>query len=197
MALTLLAVLLVVTAVAGRVWWVARQDDRPTSDAIVVLGASQYDGRPSRIFAARLGHALELYRGEVAPRVVTVGGSLPGDRFTEAGAGKRWLVARGVPGDAVVALEEGSDTFHSLAAVDDRAEANGWHSVVIVSDPWHSLRARSMARDLGLAAETSPARSGPAVRKRATQLRYIVRETFALLYYEVFGASAEKGPNAL
>lgn len=189
---------IVVAFVAGRVWWVARHDDRPASQAIVVLGASQYDGRPSRVFSARLGHALGLYREDVAPYVVTVGGSLPGDRFTEAAAGKQWLVERDVPSNRVIAVQEGGDTLQSLTAVDGALETRDWTKVVIVTDPWHSLRARTMAGDLGMEAATSPARSGPAVRTRSTEVRYIVRETLALLYYEVFGASSEQqGPNAI
>ena len=81
----------------GRVWWVARQDDRRASDVIVVLGAAQFDGRPSSVFTARLVHARDLYEDDVAPRIVTVGGNRAGDRFTEASAGKHWLTAHGVP----------------------------------------------------------------------------------------------------
>lgn len=193
----LVLVLAVTAFVAVRVWWVARQDDRTASDAIVVLGASQYDGRPSNVFAARLGHAHELFHEDVAPRVITVGGSLPGDRFTEAAAGKQWLVERDVPPGRVVAVEKGSDTLQSLTAVSRVMDRRGWDSVVVVTDPWHSLRARTMAEDLGLEAVTSPARSGPAVRTRATEVRYIARETLAYLYYRVFGESSESGPNAI
>ena len=74
--------MLVVTA--GRVWWFARQDDRRVSDAIVVLGAAQFDGRPSSVFTARLVHARDLCKDHVAPRIITVGGNRAGDRFTEA-----------------------------------------------------------------------------------------------------------------
>jgi hypothetical protein len=92
-ALTALVVLvlLVLVVTAGRVWWFARQDDRRVSDAIVVLGAAQFDGRPSSVFTARLVHARDLWRDDVAPRIITVGGNRAGDRFTEASAGKVWL----------------------------------------------------------------------------------------------------------
>ena len=104
---------------AGRIWWVARHDDRPTSDAIVVLGASQFNGRPSPVLEARLDHALDLYNGDVAPVVVTVGGSRPGDRYTEGNAGRRWLVDHGVCAADAVAVEKGADTLDSLRAVAD------------------------------------------------------------------------------
>lgn len=188
----LLAVV-VLAAVAARVWWVARQDDRRASDAIVVLGASQYDGRPSAIFAARLEHAGQLWKDHVAPVVITVGGNQPGDRFTEAVAGRRWLDQHGVPKSKVVAVPTGRDTLASLRAVADTMHARGWSSAVVVTDPWHSLRARTMARDLGIAAVTSPTRTGPVVDDRGLEARYIVRETGAYLYYLIFHESGDTG----
>ncbi len=182
---------LVVGGTAFRVWQVARVDDRRPADAVVVLGAAQYDGDPSSIFASRLRHAEALYEAGVAPRIVTAGGGQPGDAYTEAEAGRRYLVERGVPADAVVAVGEGSDTLGSLQAVAVRAARDGWHSAVMVSDPWHSLRARTMARDAGLDAWTSPTRSGPVVQTRETQARYIVRETGATLFYRLTHASVD------
>ena len=176
---------LIVGVTAFRVWQVARQDDRGKVDAIVVLGASQFDGRPSRIFKARLDHAKKLYDAGVAPRVVTVGGGAPGDRFTEAEAGARYLRSAGVPADALQAVGHGRDTFQSLQAA--ARDVGGVEAVVLVTDPWHSLRSRRIARDVGFAATTSPARTGPIVQSRATEVRYIVREAGAYLYYRVFG----------
>ena len=173
-------------AAAVRVWQVAREDHRPRADAIVVLGASQFDGRPSRIFAARLRHAQALYDAKVAPRIITLGGLAPGDRFTEAEAGARFLRSRGVPADAVSAIGEGRNTVASLQAA--ARELGDVESVVVVTDPWHSLRSRRIAGDVGFAAVTSPARTGPVVHKRRTQARYILREAGAYLYYRVFGS---------
>jgi uncharacterized SAM-binding protein YcdF (DUF218 family) len=189
LALVVLLPVLVVGVTAARVWWTARQDSRPVSDAIVVLGASQYDGRPSSVFEARLRHAADLFEQGAAPRVITLGGSQPGDRFTEAAAGEEFLVAEGVPRKRVLAVGEGGDTLESLEAYERVAEKRGWESAVLVTDPWHSLRARTMARDLGVEAESSPTRSGPIVQTRGTQLRYIARETAALLLYELTGHS--------
>jgi len=193
-ALVLLPVL-IFGAAAARVWWVARQDDRPHSDAIVVLGASQFDGRPSAVFKARLDHAAELYRAGVAPRIVTVGGGRTGDRFTEAEAGKRYLAGVGVT--SVFAVGVGSDTLQSLKALDAFYKAQSWHSAVLVTDPWHCLRSRTMAQDLGLKAATSPVRTGPAVASRSTEVRYVAREAAAYLYYRVFHRSSEAGPRAV
>jgi uncharacterized SAM-binding protein YcdF (DUF218 family) len=170
-------------AAGAQVWYVARQDDRTHSDAILVLGAAQYNGRPSAVLAWRLQHALNLYREGVAPAIVTVGGNRPGDNFTEAGTGKAWLHEHGVPDSHLVAVRSGSDTLQSMVAVGKEYRKLGWHSAVIVTDPWHALRSRTMARDNGIKAVTSPTRSGPTVGSRDTQFHYIVRETGGYLYY--------------
>jgi uncharacterized SAM-binding protein YcdF (DUF218 family) len=187
----LLMGVLVVGGTAFRVWQVARVDDRRSVDAVVVLGAAQYDGDPSSIFAARLRHAQQLLEEGLAPRIVTTGGNRAGDSFTEAEAGRRYLLDRGVPASAVVAVPVGSDTLGSLQAVAAQADKDGWTTALLVSDPWHSLRARQMARDSGLAAWSSPTRSGPVVQTRETQVRYIVRETAALLFYQLTHASVD------
>jgi uncharacterized SAM-binding protein YcdF (DUF218 family) len=96
-----------------------------------------------------------------------------------------------------VAVGTGSNTLTSLQAVDREFSKRGWHSAVIVTDPWHCLRSRRMAQDLGLEAHTSPVRSGPAVRTRGTEVRYITRESAAYLYYRVFHRSSEAGPHAV
>lgn len=189
--------MLVVGWTAFRVWKVAREDSRAPADAIVVLGASQFDGRPSSIFRARLDHALDLYEDGVAPVVVTVGGNRQGDRFTEAGAGATYLRSKGVPRDALAEVAEGSDTLTSLRAVALVAKDRGWDDVLLVTDPWHSYRARSMAGELGLGARTSPTRSGPVVQGRGRELRYILRETAAYLHYKVFRTSFGRGPSAV
>ncbi|MCY7366496.1 MAG: YdcF family protein [Frankiaceae bacterium] len=193
-SLVVVAVLLVLGGTAAGVWWTARQDDRPVSDAIVVLGAAQFDGRPSSVFKARLQHARALYEDGVAPRVITVGGSREGDRTTEAEAGAAFLEERGVD---TVAVAEGRNTLQSVEAVEQLMQQEGWETAVIVTDPWHSLRSVRMARDVGIDAQTSPTRAGPSVRTRGTQARYIARETLALLYYEILGRSGESGPSAV
>ncbi|WP_372504160.1 YdcF family protein [Actinokineospora diospyrosa] len=182
---------LVVGGTAFRVWQVARVDDRDRADVVVVLGAAQYAGKPSKVLEARLRQAKSLYEQGVAEYIVTGGGRRAGDRFTEAEAGRRWLVDRGVPEDRVITVGEGNDTLGTLKAVAIEVKDRGWETAVIVSDPWHSLRARTMAKDAGLDAWTSPTHSGPIVQTRETQARYILRETAALLYYRATNASAD------
>lgn len=193
----LLLVMIVLLGTGGLVWWTARQDDRRVSDVIVVLGAAQFDGRPSSVFTARLVHARDLWRDDVATRIITVGGNRAGDRFTEAVAGKRWLVGHGVPSRRVVTVPQGRDTLSSVTAVRARMQREGWSTAVLVTDPWHVLRARSMASDRGIDVAVSPARRGPSVRERSTQVRYLARETLAFLYWKIFHRSTDSGPNAV
>ena len=189
-----LAVLLVVTSTALAIWWTARQDSRPGSDAILVLGSAQYNGVPSSIFEARLEHAIALYEDGVAPVIVTVGGKADGDQFAEAEAGQQYLADAGIPDDALLAVPQGGDTLESIRAVSTAFTERGWSSAVLVSDPWHAMRAERRAEDAGLDAESSPTRQGPAVQTRATQFRYILRETAAYLLYRATGESIADAP---
>jgi uncharacterized SAM-binding protein YcdF (DUF218 family) len=189
-----LAFVLLVASTGLAIWWTARQDSRPASDAIVVLGTAQYNGVPSSIFEARLEHAVALYEDGVAPVIVTVGGKADGDQFSEAEAGQAYLSEQGVPDDALLAVPEGVDTLESMRAVATAFGEHGWTSAVIVTDPWHAMRAERMAEDAGMEAESSPTRQGPAVQTRATQFRYILRETAAYLLYRVTGESVAGAP---
>jgi len=194
LAALVLAALLLVGATAGAIWWTARHDARPTSDAIVVLGSAQYDGVPSQIFEARLEHALRLWSDDVAPVIVTVGGKADGDRFTEAEAGAQYLSEAGVPDDALLPVPEGVDTLESMRSVSAAFDERGWTTAVLVTDPWHAMRTQRMAEDTGIEAATSPTRQGPSVYSRTTQVRYIFRETAAYLLYRATGESVTGAP---
>ncbi|MGA7757815.1 MAG: YdcF family protein [Ilumatobacteraceae bacterium] len=138
-----------------QVWSTGRSDEAQPVDAIVVLGAAQYDGRPSPQLAARLDHALTLWPEGLAPMIVVTGGNQPGDRFTEADASAAYLAERGVPTDAIVLEGEGASTYESLKNV--AAMLGGTvDSVLIVTDPYHALRSRMTAADLGFEAYVSP-----------------------------------------
>ncbi len=136
-------------------------DHRSPSEVIVVLGAAQYDGRPSPQLQARLDHAVELYEEEVAPVVFVTGGKRPGDRFTEAETSRDYLMARGVPELAILMESEGTSTWESLSNVSGALDELGLDDVVIVTDPYHSLRAKLMGEELGLTAHVSPTRTSP------------------------------------
>jgi len=185
------AAVLVVGGTAYAVWKQARADERAPGDAILVLGSAQYDGVPSPVFEARLDHALALYNEGLAPTVVTVGGKQDGDRFTEAEAGAQWLQDEGVPAEAIVPVGTGSNTLDSMQAVAEVYADRGWGSLIVVTDPWHELRANRIAADLGMSTLSSPTRQGPAVFTRETQARAIFRETAAYLYYRLTGSTPE------
>jgi uncharacterized SAM-binding protein YcdF (DUF218 family) len=129
-------------------------------DAIVVLGAAQYDGRPSPQLAARLDHVVELWDEGVSPLVVTTGSNRPGDRFTEAQASATYLEERGVPADAIVQVG-GNTSYDSLVAARDELRNRDLNSVLLVSDPYHALRTRLISQELGLTAYVSPTQTSP------------------------------------
>jgi uncharacterized SAM-binding protein YcdF (DUF218 family) len=142
-----------------QVWSTGRSDQARPVDAIVVMGAAQYDGRPSRVLAARLDHVVELWDRGLAPKVVVTGGKQPGDRFTEAEASRRYLVARGVPDAAILDEHESHNSYDSLVGVRDLLGKRA--RVLLVSDPYHSLRIRLISQELGMVAYVSPTRTSP------------------------------------
>jgi uncharacterized SAM-binding protein YcdF (DUF218 family) len=138
-----------------------RSDQVRPVDAIVVMGAAQYDGRPSPQLAARLDHAADLWAAGLAKVLVVTGGNQPGDRFTEAEASANYLVDRGVPSEAILQETLSHSTYESLDGVSTLLHQRGLFSVLLVSDPFHSLRARLIAQELGLVAYVSPTRTSP------------------------------------
>lgn len=167
------------------VWWWSRRDDAATAqgriaDAIVVLGAAQYAGRPSPVLQARLDHALVLYQRGLAPYVVLTGGRADGDIQTEAGAGRRYLTKRGVPDSVILHEDEGRTTFTSMRNAAARLRGVEGNRVVLVSDPFHMLRLSLLARLHGLAPSASPTRTSPISANPLLEFEYAVRESLAL-----------------
>ena len=188
-AVASIAVLVIgVTALA--VWRAAHTDDASRvdrADVILVLGAAQYDGDPSPVFEGRLRHAALLYREGRADTVVVLGGSAVGDRISEAEAGRQWLIeGEDLPADAVVASPVGGTTLESLEAAANWMHERGLTSAFLVSDPWHNLRIKRMAGDLGIQGYVS-ATFHSAASSEGTRLAGYTRETFAYLYYRIFG----------
>lgn len=187
------ALLVVVLAVIAyplwlgfRVWDQSHNDEVYFADAIVVLGAAQYNGEPSPVFKARLDHALYLFEEGLAEKVVVTGGKRTGDRFTEAEAGSMYLQEASVPSDAILAEAEGRTTYESLQGVSEIAEAESFDTALFVSDPLHSERIKRMATDLGFAkAYTSPASYATLNRSRATKMKELIHEVLSLLAYQL------------
>lgn len=173
------------------VWRAARRDEARVTQAIVVLGAAQYNGRPSAVLRARLDHAVNLWRRELAPVIVVTGGRQPGDRFTEATAAANYLLGRGVPDRAVLREVSGESSWQSLAATAAFLKARDISRVLLVSDPFHSYRIGAIADELGLDAHTSPTRDSPI--GGTAEARYMLRETAAVALGRVIGFRREAG----
>jgi len=180
LGLLLLAGAIAYTVSLVMVLVVSQQDERRPVDAIVVLGAAQYNGRPSPVLRARLNHALALYRDELSPLIIVTGGVGRGDTTSEALVGKRYLVTHGVPEPAVVAQSEGRTTMASMNAVTAWLRSRGLRRVLLVSDPFHMFRLRLEARRTALEAYTSPTESSPISDNPVLELRYLFAEGFKI-----------------
>ena len=184
----LLAYFAVTTFLVAR--WMGK-DERHPADAIVVLGAAQYDGRPSAIYRARLEHAVDLYNQRLAPVIVFTGGNTPGDRFTEGASGARWAVKQGVPNVAALVEDHSRSTYQNLAGarrtLAGRRESKRRLRVVVVSDPFHMYRACRQARDLGFEAYPSPTRTSPMSASKVKLTESVIREDLAIGGYVLAG----------
>ncbi len=176
-ALTITCAALPATAVGQVLRW-SRTDDHAQTDAIVVLGAAQYQGAPSPVLANRLAHAHALVEQGVSDTIITVGGFQPGDITSEAQAGKEELVAEGMRSRNVIALPIGENTEESLRAVATIAAEEDLNSVTLVSDPAHMARTHALAEAMGLHPRVSPTREGPGTD---VTLEYLIRESLGLI----------------
>jgi uncharacterized SAM-binding protein YcdF (DUF218 family) len=188
LVLVLFAAVAVVGVTGVAVFRAAHVDDASFvdhADAIVVLGAAEYNGTPSPVFLGRLQHAVLLYRQGRAPVVIALGGKQPGDPTTEGDAGRAYLVAHGVPSSAAVGLPIGRTTYESLTAAAQYMKTHAMSSAFLVSDPWHNLRIERMAADLGITGYASATWTS-AAKSEQTRIPGYARETFAYLYYRLF-----------
>ena len=198
----LVAVLLPVGYLAvtfASVWRAAHADGARHADAIVVLGAAQYDGRPSPALKARLDHVIELWRQDVAARVVVTGGKQPGDRFTEATASATYLRGQGIPEGMILRETNGRSSFQSLADSAAFLKQRGLTRVVLVSDAYHAARIEGIAEEVGLDASVSPTRASRGL----TDAGRYARETLAVAVSRIVGfrrtaglSSRVRDPNA-
>jgi len=185
----LVAVTVVGVYAAYRIWDQAGRDERRAADVIVVMGAAQYDGTPSPLFAARLDHAIALFKDGVAPRLIVTGGKREGDRTTEAASGRVYAIDRDVPAEAILAEDASRTTLQSIRGVAALMDEFDLRTAVFVSDPTHMLRVLRMAADVGIDAYGSPTRTSPLERDPAGRLDATVHELGALAVYFVTGES--------
>ena len=174
------AAVVVAVALAGA------HDQATTADAIAVLGAAQYNGRPSPVFRARLDHAAALYQRGLAPVVLVTGGVGSGDSLSEAEVGRRYLVKAGLPDGAVVGLRAAASTAASLDGVADWFAGKENRRVLLVSDGFHMLRLKIIATRLGLVPFTSPAPNSPIRSNPRRNAAYFLAEGFKVPVTWVF-----------
>jgi uncharacterized SAM-binding protein YcdF (DUF218 family) len=168
-----------------QVWWASRQNEARPVQAIVVLGAAQYNGVPSPDLRARLDHALSLWRAQLAPLVVVTGGKEAGDAYTEATAGASYLEARGIPQEDIIRESTGRNSWQSLAAAAAMLEAHHVTRVLLVSDPFHDERNAHMAGELGLTPYVSPTRTSPI--RGVAVIPYFAKETVEVAIGRIVG----------
>ena len=165
-----------------------RRDEAQHADAIVVLGAAQYEGHPSPVLKARLDHAAALWARGLAPWMIVTGGRGVGDTTSEAAVGKRYLVQHGVPADSIALDIEGLTTSQSMLAVRRILGREAYPAVILVSDPFHMLRLAILARRLHMIPLLSPTRTSPISSRPWQQLRYVLAESMKAPYALVVGA---------
>lgn len=159
-----------------------RDEQRP-ADAIVVLGAAQFNGTPGGVFEARLQHAVDLFEANLAGYLIVTGGKLPADRTTEADTAKRWAMDHGVPESAILSENKGRNTLESIEAVKKLMREHGLTSAVFVSDETHMLRVLRMASDVGITAYGSPTRTSPTDLDDARRRKAMLHELAGLAAY--------------
>ena len=172
--------LLVLGILLLAVYTFSRYDETRPVDAIVVLGAAQYDGRPSPVLRARLDHAIALYESGVAPRMILTGGIGAGDTVSEAVVGRRYALRHGVPEAAILQESTGQHSGQSMAAVARLMHGRGLRTALLVSDPFHMLRLRLLAWELGIRAYSSPTRTSPIERNGGDEWAYMLRESIGI-----------------
>lgn len=177
----LLIPVLVVFGFMAAIYIQARNDEARQVDAIVVMGAAQYNGRPSEVLSARLDHALSLYEQGYAPVIIVTGGSMPGDVYTEAGTSEQYLIDRGVPPSAILMEDEGRDTWDSMQGIADATAGRDIETVLIVSDGFHLFRSERMADAVGFEAYSSAAPDSPIRPWSGNEFSYVIRETGAVI----------------
>ena len=163
-----------------QVWMASRSDDRPQVDAIVVMGAAQYSSRPSPVLAGRLDHAVELYDAGLADGIVVTGGRQGDDDFTEASASLGYLIGKGVPESSVLLESQGENSWQSLASAARILRQRELTEVILVSDPYHALRIRAIADEVGLDPHVSPASGGSSLSR-------LLKETAAVSVGRIIG----------
>lgn len=170
----------------SRIYFFSNSDEAQTAEAIVVLGASQWNGKPSPLFKSRLDHALFLYRDNISQKIILTGGISKNEKISESQVGKTYLKNRGVPDRDIFIEEVGRTSLQSLKEVVKILNYSNLESVILVSDGFHEMRLKKMAKDLGIAAFSSPVADGPLKNNKMAEFKYVLREGVVYILYLLF-----------
>lgn len=179
--------LLAIAVLCLWITWQGRREELLPAEAIVVLGAAQWNGRPSPVLQARLDRAIALYHEGYAPLLVLTGGSLPADAPSEAAVGREYAIAQGVPPQAILLEDQSHTTVDNLRGAWELLAPRGVHTILLVSDPFHMARARIIADHLGFAVYPAPTHTSPISTRPPEEASYVLREAVALIAYWVAG----------
>jgi uncharacterized SAM-binding protein YcdF (DUF218 family) len=183
----LVGVVVLVAWTTFRIWDVGNHDEATRADAIVVLGAAQYNGKPSAVLKARLDHAIALYQDGLAPWFIVTGGKAEGDRTTEAASARAYAIGLGVPEGAILVEDRGRTTLESLQSVGSILRARHLSTAIFVSDRTHMLRVLRIARDVGVTAFGSPTDTSPTDQTAGSRAEATIHELGGLALYFVTG----------
>ncbi|MFA6106888.1 MAG: YdcF family protein [Patescibacteria group bacterium] len=183
---SLLAVLSVWFFILARIYYFSNIDNRQRADAIIVLGASQWNGEPSPVFRARLDQAVNLYREGLSGKIILTGGVGEGEETSEAVAGKNYLIKKGIDGASIFMEEKGRTTLQSLNEAEKILKEKNLNSVILVSDGFHIMRLGKMAKDIGLEYFYSPVKNGPIDNNWRAAAKCYVRESAVYILYLFF-----------
>lgn len=170
----------------GIIYYNAKIDDAQKADAIVVLGASQWGGRPSPVFQSRLDQAYKLYENDLANKIILTGGVGQGEKISEAMAGKSFLINKGIKEENIYIEEKSKTSWQSLNGANKILKEQNLQSVILISDGFHMMRLRQMAKDLDIKFFSSSVKDGPVNKNRLIQFKYSIRESIVYLLYLVF-----------
>lgn len=169
-----------------RIYSTAQIDNAEPADAIVVLGAAAYEGKPSPVLQARLDHAYELFNKKMSPLIITTGGTYSGEKLSEGATGKQYLIILGVPVSKIIAEENSSTTRQNIMRAAEIAKAQSLKKIILVSDPFHMYRAIRIAKDFDIDVFSSPTLSSPISKNKWLEFQYMLREdilTFADIFF--------------
>lgn len=168
-----------------KIYSTAKIDMAEKADAIAVLSAAQYAGKPSPVYKARLDKAIELFKLEMAPAIITTGGVSSGGEISEGAVGKKYLISNGIPANNIISDEKSLTTNENIKEIAFIALDNNFKKIIVVSDPFHMYRAMLIAKEFNLDLIPSPTRNSPVTKNSMLEYKYMARETAGVMLQQL------------